>query len=69
MNPPTLAEQIEAIQRQIETLVDSYSEPNGQITEPGIVHDIECLKATLAVLRAEADPNARHVGAIEARQQ
>lgn len=63
MNPPSLDEQIAAIGNQIETLVNSFTiligPDKGQITEPGIEREIECLRAaieSLERLKTYGDP-------------
>ena len=52
---PSIEKQIKVIQETIDMLRDSYMERlgplKGHVTEPCVVEEISCLKATLRILR------------------
>lgn len=57
MSAPSIVEQIAAVKEWREILIRSYTDmcgpTKGKITEPGIARQLECLLATLAILKRE----------------
>ena len=51
LGPPTIAEQIEEIEANIEALRGGHEGIDGVIREPEVIRSIECLHAAIASLK------------------
>lgn len=49
--PPSIAEQVEVIEAQIQSLRDSNADPAGHIADERALREMECMAATVALLR------------------